>query len=358
MFAHAKQIVRACHNAGLMARKRKDAAARSRIIPRILQVLRKRGVAVDTLVRRLNLPPDAESLEDVAVAPEDFESLIGLAAAELDDPVLALGLPDQLEWSSYHIGELAARASPTLREAFERVVRYASLFYADLRYTCEEHDGEVWITNRLRNRRGHGARHGNEFAVASTLSYSRRMVARPIQPLRVWFAHERPPRLVVDAVRAFFGGCEVAFDREDNGLAFTSDDSTQPTLGNDARLLVTAVALADRALAETPPAGDFVATVAVKLREALPTILGAADVATKMRLATRTLQRRLDDEGTNFTLLQEQVRRDVARELVGDPALGLSEVAYRVGFADAASFSRAFKRWTGQSPGAFRRGHP
>jgi AraC-like DNA-binding protein len=65
--------------------------------------------------------------------------------------------------------------------------------------------------------------------------------------------------------------------------------------------------------------------------------------------------RRLEGEGTRFSEVLDAVRERMARRLVLDGAIALAEVGYRVGFSDAATFSRAFKRWTGIPPGAFRR---
>ncbi len=75
-------------------------------------------------------------------------------------------------------------------------------------------------------------------------------------------------------------------------------------------------------------------------------------------MSTRTLQRRLDDEGTRFSDVLDTVRERLARSLLLDPSLTLAEVAYRTGFSDLATFSRAFKRWSGLPPGAFRRRAP
>ena len=63
----------------------------------------------------------------------------------------------------------------------------------------------------------------------------------------------------------------------------------------------------------------------------------------------------MEAEGTSLTAVADETRAEVARELLADPALPLGEVAYRAGFADLATFSRAFKRWTGTSPGRYRR---
>jgi AraC-like DNA-binding protein len=73
-------------------------------------------------------------------------------------------------------------------------------------------------------------------------------------------------------------------------------------------------------------------------------------------MSVRTLQRRLEDEGTSFGALADAARREAAEALIGDPDVPLAEVAFRAGFSDFGTFSRAFRRWTGKSPGAARDG--
>jgi AraC-like DNA-binding protein len=320
----------------------------------MLRMLRKQGADVGALLRAVHLPPGAETSEEVALSPDEFEVLLRTASRQLRDPLLAVRLPELLEWPSYHVGELAARASPTLREAFARVVRYGSLFYAHLVFACEEQGAEFVVAYRLRSG-GAGGRYGNEYAVASILTNVRRIASGPVAPRRIFFAHRQVEE--ADALRRHFGVDEVAFDRGASGIAFDRRDMDRPSIGHDPRLLATAERLADRALEESPPPADFVASVAAKVRHSLrggP--IEAHTVARKMHLSTRTLQRRLDEHGTTFSELVERVRKDAALEAVRDPSLTLAQVAQRAGFSDAATFGRAFKRWTGRSPGVYRRG--
>jgi len=78
------------------------------------------------------------------------------------------------------------------------------------------------------------------------------------------------------------------------------------------------------------------------------------DVARAMRVSTRTLKRRLADQGTSFTDVLDEVRRQRALLLLDDRRLGMGDVAGRLGYSDVANFTRAFRRWTGQTPAAFR----
>lgn len=78
------------------------------------------------------------------------------------------------------------------------------------------------------------------------------------------------------------------------------------------------------------------------------------DVARDLRLAPTTMQRRLHKEGASFQSVKDNLRRDMAIGLLCDARLPVAEVASRVGFLETSSFHRAFRKWTGASPGAYR----
>ena len=90
--------------------------------------------------------------------------------------------------------------------------------------------------------------------------------------------------------------------------------------------------------------------------EALPSgQIREDDIAAKLHLSTRTLQRRLLEEGAGFGDLLQSVRRELAENYVKDTQLNVSEIAYLLGFSDQANFTRAFKRWFGLAPTEWRR---
>lgn len=77
-------------------------------------------------------------------------------------------------------------------------------------------------------------------------------------------------------------------------------------------------------------------------------------IAQSLHMSLRSLQRRLSDEGSSYKQVLNDTRRDLALSYIQDPDYSVGEITYLVGFFDASSFSRAFKRWTGQSPSAYR----
>lgn len=91
--------------------------------------------------------------------------------------------------------------------------------------------------------------------------------------------------------------------------------------------------------------------VIAMLAEGLPTLDA---VAQRMNCSGRTLQRRLSERHLNYQMLLDHIRQEVAIELLANTALPITQIAERIGFTDDSTFHRAFKRWTGESPGTYR----
>lgn len=332
---------------------RTPTAEPSRVVPGVLSLLRERGVDPSPILRACELPEDAQVARAWPVTPDQFERLIGRAAEALADPQLALRLPAVLRFPDYHVAELAAETSATLGDALERVARYGSLFYAHLAFTCQRAGDELVLAQRLRTG-GATSRFGNEYAVASTKHHLERMSGASVEVTRVFFAHPAVPGLA--ELRAHFGTRDIVFGEPTSGLAIPLTVAARPCLAHDPRLLATAERLSEAALSAQPASGDLVAAAA----QAVEGLLAggapeAAVVAKRLHLSTRTLQRRLAEAGTCYSDVVDASRRAVALAALRDPRLPLREVAARAGFADTASFGRAFRRWFGESPGGYRK---
>ncbi|MEZ4238994.1 MAG: AraC family transcriptional regulator ligand-binding domain-containing protein [Myxococcota bacterium] len=331
-----------------MARPPLPIAAPTRSVPLILAAVRARGVDVAPLARRLGLPLGAADRETVSVTPAGFEALLAALAEATGEPLLALSLPAALQPATFQASELAIQASATVRAAFERTARYAPLFYAHLRYVCESDADEL----RMRTRAA--GPHAARFALASLLVHTRRLCADPVVPARVWFAGEVSPGALVDGLAAFFGTDRLAFGGDDAGLALPAAVVDRRTGRDDPRLLATATRWADEHLADHP-AGDAVAAAVRAVLRHADGPLPLEAVARRLGLSPRTLQRRLAAEGTSWSGVAEDLRRDEVLRLLDGTALPLAEIAARTGFCDAPTLSRAFRRWTGVAPGAWRR---
>ncbi|MDH3762549.1 MAG: helix-turn-helix transcriptional regulator [Gammaproteobacteria bacterium] len=92
-----------------------------------------------------------------------------------------------------------------------------------------------------------------------------------------------------------------------------------------------------------------------RISERLPTgRIDEVEIASSINLSQRSLQRRLAEQDLSFVRLLEDTRRDLSREYVRDPQRSINEVAYLLGFSEPGNFSRAFRRWYGQTPSQYR----
>lgn len=318
-------------------------------MPALLRYAAARGRDAGAIVERFALPAEAADRDEVSVIPSDVVDLLDATAELLADPFVALRLPHELAFRRYDLVELALRSSATLRDGLSIAARHGCEPLPQLEFALDETGDEAcWYQRTPNHPRGIG-RCAHEYGLAYVLSNARVGLAGALPVRRVWFAHARPRSL--EPLERAFGCDELAFGAPDSGFAFAREVLDRPLHG-DPRLLATVEAVS--AARPPPPRSSALAPrIAAHLRDHLGD--SAADVAAALHMSARTLQRRLADESTSFSGVLDATREAMARALLSDPDLPLAEIAYRVGFADLAAFSRAFKRWTGTPPGLFRR---
>lgn len=197
-------------------------------------------------------------------------------------------------------------------------------------------------------------RHGNTFSLALILRIGRESVKEPIVPRRVWFCHSAPPDLA--PVERFFGTQDIRFDADDNGFSFDLSVLTRQPVAADSGLHR---ALKRELEARSPPSAaralrDKVKEVSLELIGGGREIATVEKVARRLGLSSRSLQRELEAHDTSFRAILDDCRAFLSQRYLLTADLDVSEVAARLGFSDGRTFARAFRRWTGQSPGAFR----
>ncbi|KYF67575.1 AraC family transcriptional regulator [Sorangium cellulosum] len=336
-----------------------DLPIRSQLVGPVLAYVRARGGDVERLLRVFSLSPSAEADPEVTVPLSSLQALFDDAEREARDPFLGLNVAACIPRGRWHLIEYSARSAPTLREALARVARYISLFSEHVVVSFDERSGEGVIAQRIPGRPLCLGRHGNEFFAASLLLQARAAAGADLVPGRVFFAHPAPPD-ISEIVRRF-GAARVEFGAERNGFALPSAVLGRPLASADPALLSLLDGYAERALVERGGPGGSAKllgqvrqTTRAMLCQGRPTM---RDVARALRMSPRTLQRRLEDEGTSFQEILEKLREELARAHVVEGKMPLGEIAFLLGFAELGPFVRAFRRWTGTTPAAYRARH-
>ena len=186
------------------------------------------------------------------------------------------------------------------------------------------------------------------------VSIGRRGTGLPVNPKRIEFRRAEKHRKMHEA----HFRCPVKFDAKQNVLVFSKADMERPFLTHNADLLAIVApqleAELERQLAQKTISEQVKGTVKKLLAGQRPAL---QDVARELHLSTRTLQRRLTDEGGTFQQLMENARRELAQHYLLHSSLELNETAYLLGYEDSNSFFRAFHHWEGTSPGEWRAVH-
>jgi AraC-like DNA-binding protein len=150
-------------------------------------------------------------------------------------------------------------------------------------------------------------------------------------------------------------GVAPTFGAKRDALIFDAGTLDLPVHGAELALRSPLLRLLEARLA-VPVEAEVLARLRVELRRRLAR--GAADrtaVARALGMSARTLARRLQEAGTSYQAALEETRRGLALDLLGDPALAVYELAFLLGYTEPSTFHRAFRRWTGESPLAWRR---
>lgn len=265
--------------------------------------------------------------------------LLGLPLVEAFPP-MTLGFID------YYV-----LASGTLREALTRLVHCLHTLADSAPVALEESEpaGVARLVMAERNRPRLSRRLGESFLglVASRCRYA---VGPSMRFTAVEWIH--PERDGQAACEAYFEAPNV-FGCEQDALVFDAALLDAPLVTASPTVSLLLEAHVSRH-AITHPDDALLAEVRQIVGRALPEAPTLSAVARAVGVSPRTLQRRLAERGLQIHALLDEARRERALALVDDRTLSLERIAERVGFAASAPFFRAFRRWTGTTPGAFR----
>ena len=306
------------------------------------------------LLRTLGLERENEIDPSFMISDEDYYRFFEeAAAADPNATTLPLRVGASMRTEDYGPFGFAWKSAPTLRGSFERAQRYALVLTSVAGYEVEEcFDGAFMHLHRDGERRL-GMRLSNEATLASITAISREVSSRPFRPEAVYLKHEGPPD--TEGHEAYFE-CPIHFGSDRDALLVSRQTLLTPNQVGDAsiaRFFDTLLAAEVRRLDDTAPLERLVLDrVSPALSGGVPAL---SEVARELGMSGRTLQRRLSEEGLSFQSLVDESRRRLALRLLRQEAdVSLTEVTFMTGFSDQSAFTRAFKRWTGQTPGAFR----
>ena len=316
-----------------------------------------------------------KALQHLRVQPASLCRTVGLDVTSLEDPdarvparlvTRLLALAEQRArdpWIGLHAGEYVqprgplfymVLSSPRVVEGLRRVQDFSGLLIDTLRLTARNEHGIGSVIFNVGDAAFSASRDAMEYLLMGSVSALRHAIGADLCLREAHFRHRRAGRFN-EAERAF--GCPVYFGRLDNRIVFPSSVLwTVPRFAN--RFIAEEIekfsaALSTRVALRT--------TVSKRAEQATRALLASGvraeseSVGRRLGMSTRTLERKLAEEGTTFRALRDATLWEAVEVLLSNPSLKIEAIALSVGFSDVASFSKAFRRWKGYPPTRFRK---
>ena len=319
----------------------------------IFEVLGDYGVDARALFARAGVALPVLGGPESRLSFQELESLVGHAVRATRDEAFGLRFGERIHPTSFHALGLALLSSNSIRAFCQRLARYYSFITTNER--IELHEAGDGLEIRLIAQED--VRKSRIFPVLMQGSFStyvewlRAMHRRDYAPLRVAFSFPEPRSL--KPYQAFFRA-PLRFGAPLDAIAIAHADLDLTLPAANAELARMHDEVVVRALAKLDER-DLVRRVHAKIIQLLPSgRCSKPAIAHSLNMSVRTLHNRLAAEGVSYQKILVDIRRELAEQYIEQRSLSVTEIAYTLGFSDCSNFSRAFQRWTGCSPTAFR----
>ena len=273
-----------------------------------------------------------------------------ISVAATGDPAFGVKVASHIKHTTFHALSYGLAASSTLSEAFERLQRYCHVASDAVSYEFSHCAGGYEL---IINPTADVAFESMDMLVAAHLRMCRSLIGRDFSPLLIELKRPAPAR-TEDFERLL--RAPLAFGAARNRLVFDRDSIERPLEGGNPELARFSDVIAQQYLTRIERDD-----IQARVREALLRRLEGSEpsqeeIAEQLYMSARTLQRKLGDSGTTYKELLDGTRRALAFAYLSAPEHSVNEITYLLGFSSGSCFTRAFRRWSGQSPSDWRAG--
>jgi AraC-like DNA-binding protein len=328
-----------------------DATVVPSVARALLALLSERGISPDRICRGLGFSHRDLMDLDVRLSYRQTRLLITRAQRALGDPTLGVSVGARQSPLAWGVAGLAMLVSETLGDAIAYGLDHQGEAGALLEHHATMLRDEMVVEVKPKVFDLQIEPFLVEEAFSSAVAVVRCLVGPGYSPDRIELAYPRPAQ--TDGYARFFA-CPVRFSTGANRMFSNSRWLKTRLPGYDPVMCGPLRAELDGLLKRPEDRSDLIESLSSRLRSGVDERQALHAVAQQLNMSERTLRRRLVEKKVSYRQLLDEVRRERARDLLHSTAMTVREVAQAVGFADARSFRRAFKRWTGALPGGNR----
>lgn len=329
-------------------------ALQGTVIRTIFQTAGSFGAAFDILCRMSGISPeeisDSENMVEWEKAALIWVPLLKLSG----DPLIGLHVGMGTDKLLHGMVGFLIQSCKDIDQSIRMLCRYGHMTspMVEYRYTLSDvaileiTQNKMWLMKYPEP-----ARHANDFLFAAVVNTCCTLSGKRIIPLRIELACQMRE---ISEYRKFFG-CEVLFNKDANRIILSRETITTPLLTSDQsmfQLFNSIIADKQALLASNSTVENLKQVLFMQFKGRIPTV---EEAAAALNMTPRYLQRRLQLEQATFRDIAGAVRKEIAFELMQNPAIKISEVSDILGYSDLTAFRKAFKSWTNTTPRAVRK---
>lgn len=311
----------------------------------LLQAAALQGVTETEILNQAQV--SVNSLSAGRLSLEDTLAIWRAVEDLSDDPLFGFNMGLSLKPTHFQLITFMMISSLTLGDALDKMLKYQRLISDGGTFTLiPQDDKTALIYTPTANNFSY---HQIDAVLVAALSFTRWLLGREFKPFKMTFNHKENHGL--DKYQAFFG-CELEFNQEKNSILFGSSILQEALPGFDQSLATMHEQMADKQLQQLSKPG-MIAKVQERLLLEQENI-SRDEIAAQLAMSGRSLQRKLQEQGSSFQKLHDEHRHKRSLQLLADESLSLLNISLQLGFSESSTFYRAFKRWQGVTPGEYR----
>ncbi len=322
-----------------------------------VEMARSCGLDIEQLMQNADIDPALLDDNCSRITGEQLQEFLALVIPLTEDECFGLHTSAHIQPSSYSVLGYIAMNCATLGDALARVPAFEKIV-GDMGVTTSFCEGtHTFVRWHCNYQHPLVRRHLIENVFGSWTRYTRWMTGEEHKdPAEVWFEHQPPSdrSLIKSEYEALFR-CPIQFDKPISAIVIPNEHLEHKLKQADTQLLLTLEDHATQILTEIDKGQSLKHKVKNMLRLMIKDEFPRKEIiAEKLGVNSRTLQRRLSEEGSGYQEILNELRYEMAQNYLRNSRLSIDEIGCRLGFAEPRSFHRCFKQWSGVTPGKYR----
>jgi len=312
-------------------------------------------ININKICKKVGFDVSVLNESDARIGSIKFEKIWSLVAKECNEHNFGRNLGSSFKGLSLnHIVFSVMLNAGSVIAALEKFVIYHNLMSDIASPVVTEVDSNIHFSIKTSFSEVLADRHYKEFIFSMVITVFKLLSSNKVLPVSVFFTHENPD---VENLKDDSFCCPVFYNRKNNRIVFNKQDLEIPINLSDPQLLPFLEMMADRKLDQLNTKETWIGKVKKEILNSIGKEQGAIfeNMCKSLGIGKRTLQAKLKDEGVSFQNLYNELRKEKAIVMLKNKQFSIIDIAFFMGFSEQSAFNHAFKKWTGLSPGEFRK---